>query len=336
MHHDLYHDAAHAHLASLLRRHPGVEPILKTAQFEDDPSEIQQGAFAWGSERLYPIHTLPHAIVSHLYATNDPGVPQHAREKIAEALNAYGLDLSLVAPVVEKVASAPEDYLFPETQTYPVRSAPEVKMAEERLLAQAERLALPARVAVFHKLAQAAERHDVTLQPAAQAWGMAALSNPARVLDGLAARAHLAKSAELRTAYSDAAQGLRAEPRVLRNFEARVKLASTLMKLDTLAELTPLYGRKIPDPLHTVFNTAMKVGAAPIDLGGEAFDLMDLLALPSDFFAQALGPEIVGEIAPGGQLDPGQLAAILPTLPMELKRVLSSSLRSAGIKSVGV
>lgn len=336
MTHDIYHDAAHARLQHLVQMHPGVEPLLKEAEFEDDPSGLPTTAFAMGVQRRLPIHTREHAVVSHLYASADPGVPEHAREKIAEALEAYGVSKEALQPVEVKVAESDDDYVFPENKTYPVRNAAEVKTAEQRLLDQADRLPLPPRVAAFHKLAQAAERHGVTLQPAAQAWGMAALANPGAVLDGLAARAHLAKTAEAKGAYGEAAAALRQQPLALRSFDARVKLASLLMKLDKAAGLDPLYGRKLPDPLHTVFNTPMKVGAQMIDIGGAAYDLMDLLALPTSFFAQTLGPEVVGEIAPGGQLDPSKLAAVLPTLPADLMRVLGESLRSAGVKSSAV
>lgn len=334
--HDIYHDAAHARLRHLVARHPGVEPLLKEAEFEDDPSGLPATAFAWPAQRRYPVHTAEHAVVSHLYANDDARAPEHVRAKIAEALEAYGVSKGALDPREEKVAESDDDYIFPESRTYPVRSAAEVKTAEQRLLDQVERLPLPPRVAAFHKLAQAAERHGVTLQPAAQAWGMAALANPGVVLDGLAARAHLAKTAEAKGAYGDAAAALREQPHALRSFDARVKLASLLLKLDKTAGIDALYGRKIPDPLHTVFNTPMKVGAQMIDIGGGAYDLMDLVALPPDFFAQVLGPEVVGEIAPGGQIDPSKLAAVLPTLPSDLMRVLGSALRSAGVKSAAV
>lgn len=333
---DIYHDAAHAHLRHLVARHPGVEPILKTAEFEDDPSDLPGTAFAWPTQRRYPIHTAAHAVVSHLYVGANPQAPAFVRGKVAEALEAYGVPQEALVRVTEKVAESDEDFLFPESHTYPVRGPREVKMAEARLLEQADRLALPARVAAFHKLAQAAERHGVTLQPAAQAWGMSALANPGVVLDGLAARAHLAKTAEVRDAYERAATALRQEPTALRSFDARVKLASLLLKLDKTAGVDAHYGRKIPDPLHTVFNTPMKVSAQMIDIGGGAYDLQDLVAFPPDFYADSLGPEVVREIAPGGQMDAAKLAAVLPTLPMELKRVLGETLRSAGVRRAAV
>jgi hypothetical protein len=44
------------------------------------------------------------------------------------------------------------------------------------------------------------------------------------------------------------------------------------------------------------------------------------------FWEDALGPDIVAEIAPNGQLDPEALAQILPTLPQDLKNTLTTQL----------
>ena len=333
---DIYHDTAHAHLRYLVTRRPGVEPLIKEAEFEDDPSGLPDTAFAWGTQRRYPIHTPEHAIVSSLYADANPQAPAHVRAKIAEALRAYDVPQTALAVAAEKVAESDDDYIFNAPRSYPVRNQREVKLAEQRLLDQADRLTLPAKAAAFHKLAQAAERHGVELQPAAQAWGMAALSDPGKVLDGLAARAYLAKTGEAKTTYQEMAAALRRQPIALRSFEARVKTASLLMKVDAAAGLEGAYGKRIPDPLHTVFNEPMKLGSQMIPIGGTAYDVMDLIGLPAEFYAQALGPEVVGEIAPGGQVDPARLGAVLPTLPEDMKRVLGESLRSAGVKSSSV
>jgi hypothetical protein len=115
-----------------------------------------------------------------------------------------------------------------------------------------------------------------------------------------------------------------------------VKLAQVLLGADRHSGLDKTWDDKIPDPFHTVFNTAVKTGAQLVDLGSGVFDLQALSALPSTFYADALGPEIVGQIAPGGQMDPDQLSAILPTLPADMKASLIHSLASAGLKPMAV
>ena len=334
---DLYHDAAHAILKSQLDNRPAAQDFLKTASFEDGPDNIAPTAFAWPGQRAFPVHTPQHAVVSKLYAEKCASeLPPFVMASIDAALSAYGVPPELLAPETPKLAAErPEDFLF-EDNTYPVRHAGEVKIAEARLLAQADKLPLERRVGVFHKLASAAERHGVTLLPASQSWGLAALSNPGIVIDNLAARAHMAKTAELKAPYVHAAEALRGNPTALRDFGARVKLASVMLAADKAAGLDAEYGKRLPDPMHAVFNHAVKLGAQMVDLGGNAFDLMDLVALPTSFWKDALGPEFVGQIAPGGQVSPEELVAVLPTLPADMKSVLAQALHSTGLKPSGV
>lgn len=334
---DLYHDAAHATLKAQVADRPGAQDFLKTAQFEDSPDEIPATAFAWPAQRAFPIHTPQHAVVSALYAEKCASeLPPPVLEAIKTALFAYGVSGEVFARAQPKLAEEdPRDYLFTDG-TYPVRHAGEVKIAEARLLAQADRLPLESRVQVFHKLAVAADRHGVTLLPASQGWGLAALSNPGVVMENLAARSHLAKTAELKEPYLRAAESLRSNPTALREFGARVKMASAMLAADKAAGLEAEYGKRLPDPMHAVFNHAIKLGAQMVDLGGNAFDLMDLVAMPLSFWSDALGPEFTGQIAPGGQVNPEEIINILPTLPADLKSVLAQALHSAGVQPSGV
>lgn len=330
---DLYSDTAHATIRRLVQERPGAAGLLKEAQFEDSRDEIPPAAFAWPERRLFPVHTPGHAIVSHLYA-EDQGAPPPVRAKIAEALAAYAVPLAELAPVQAKVA-APEECLF-DDGSYPVRTAEEVAYAQARLLPQAERLPLEDRVAAFHKLACVAERFGVELDPLAQAWGMSAFSNVARVQEGLTGRYHLAKTAEHKRVYVALSEALAEDPRQLRDYAARVKLASVILKTDAAAGITGAYGKKILDPLRTVFNTPVKTGAQLVSLGDDAYDVTSLAALPQTFYADALGPEVLSEIAPGGQLDPDQLGAVLPTLPADMLRQFKQALASAGVAPTGI
>lgn len=330
---DLYSDTAHAQIRRLVNERPGAVGFLKEAQFEDARDEIPGHAFAWPERQLFPVHTPGHAVVSHLYA-EDQGAPELVRAKIAQALLAYGVPVDELAPQGTKTA-APEECLFPDG-TYPVRTAEEVAYAQGRLLDQAERLPLEARVEAFHKLASVADRHGVDLHPLAQGWGMAAFSNVAKVQEGLTGRYHLAKTAEHKSAYVELSAALAEDPRQLRDYDARVKLASVLLKTDVAAGITGAYGKKIPDPLLTVFNTPVKTGAQLVSLGNDAYDLASLASLPTSFYSDALGPEVLSEIAPGGQMNPEQLAAILPTLPADMLRILQQALASAGVAPTGI
>jgi len=333
---DLYHDTAHATLGRLIQSHPGSTEMLKTAEFEDDPSAIPDGAFAWGAERMFPVHTPEHAIVSALYVREQPQVPSHVRAKIAEALEAYGVPEEVMRPHEVKVAADPQDFLFPETGTYPVRSPEEVKTAEQRMMEEAWKLPLEERVKVFNKLASAAERHGVTLKPVAQGWGLAAYSAPEKVLEAVIGRTQIVKSAEDRVPYETISEVIRKDPFSLRDYNARVKLASTLMTLDKKAGIEGTWNRKVPDPILSVFNRPAKVGARMVVLGSESYAIEQLAGLPASFWADAVGPEMVSEIAPGGQVNPDTLSDILPTLPAPMLQSVVRSLHAAGIKPSGV
>lgn len=330
--HDLYNDTAHAYIRFLANKYPGVQPLLKVAEFEDSREEIPKTAFAWPGRGLFPVHTPAHAVVSALYA-HEQGAPAFVQEKIAEALAAYGVPDEVFAREVEKVASS--ETLF-EDGTYPVGSPDEVLHAQARLLSQADRLPLDQRVEVFHKLAMAATSVGVDLHPISQAWGLAAYSNPQKVMEGLEARAQLAKTAEIKQTYRELADSLQEKPLQLRDYDTRVKLASTLMDLDKVAEITSHYDRRIPDPLCTVFNTHVKLGAQVVNLGTDAYDLSSLVALPTSFYADTLGPEILSEIAPGGQINPEAVEAILPTLPADMLKHFQQGLASAGVAPLGI
>lgn len=333
---DLYNDTAHADLKRLVALHPGAHEMLKTAEFEDDPGLIPETAFAWGSRRLYPVHTAEHAVVSALYAREDPTVPPHVRAKIAEALEAYAVPEEVLRKHEVKVASAPGDFLFPEEETYPVRDAGEVKTAEARMMEEAWKLPLERRVEVFHKLATAADRHGVTLGPVAQGWGLASFSAPEKVLEGVTARAFLVKDAEAKVPYEVICASIRSDPGALRDHASRVKLASTLLNLDKRSGIEALWNKRVPDPVLTVFNRPAKVGAQMVVLGPESYDIQSLAGLPSTFWSDALGPEVVGEIAPGGQVNPDRLMDILPTLPAPMMQSLTQSLHAAGVRPTGV
>lgn len=165
---------------------------------------------------------------------------------------------------------------------------------------------------------------------------MAAHCDPQHLLEAVEARAALCKTAEVKTAYREIANGIYDDPTALRQYAVRTKLAQTLFDLDTKAGLDAAYERVIPDPLCSVFNRPTKLGEQLIHLGSNTYDFTRLLGLPATFYGDALGPEVVSEIAPGGVLDPEKLQAILPTLPADMMGNLEQGLRSAGVSPTGL
>jgi hypothetical protein len=92
--------------------------------------------------------------------------------------------------------------------------------------------------------------------------------------------------------------------------------------VDKLAGLGKHYDKKIPDPIQTVFNTE-KLAEEMIDLGGgREVALSKLAALPSTFWEDVIGADMAKEVTTGGNVDASKLAAVIPTLPLDLKIIL--------------
>jgi hypothetical protein len=102
-------------------------------------------------------------------------------------------------------------------------------------------------------------------------------------------------------------------------------LAQLISDLDQRAGLTPYYGKKLPDPIQTVFNTD-KLPRNFVKVGSALQNTALLQSLPLSFWEDTLGPDIAKEIAPTGTVDMTMLAQILPTLPADLKAALETQL----------
>ena len=116
-------------------------------------------------------------------------------------------------------------------------------------------------------------------------------------------RASLAPDGEIKAAFTKMSQAVSQDRRGLRDQTTRVKLASAIGDLDTLAGFDKLYDRKLPDPVATVFNSSVKIAANMMDLGGRLADSAKVASLPASFFSDALGADVLSEIAPGGRVD---------------------------------
>jgi hypothetical protein len=345
---DLYNDPGHSTLQMLFHRHPGAYDLVKHASFEDRRDQIPASAFAWPDRSSFPVHTPEHAVVSYLYAKHGaeqtkiasegrrvPLVPKEVVAEIEEALDAYGIPVDYLAPVEEKVAEFdPDECIFPEERLYPVRDAEEVKVAEERLLEQYRRMRPETRANAFAKLAEAAERHDVSLKPESLKWSGLAVTDRQKLAETLASRATMAKQAEVKEAFNKMARAVIEDRAGLRDQVTRVKLAEAIGDLDAMAGFDKHYDRRVPDPVAAVFNSTVKLAANMLDLGGQLVDTAKLASLPTSFFSDALGPDVVSEIASGGRVDAQKVAEVINTLPADMKQDLARHLKAAGVPVV--
>jgi hypothetical protein len=336
--HDIYHDPGHGRLAHLLLAHPAVAERVKTAEFEDDVEDLPKTAFAWPAKDLFPIHTPEHAILSFLYAKTAAAraVPPPVMAEIKTALDMYGVDPMSLEAVEEKIAElAPDECLFPEARSYPVRDAEEVKLAEQNLHQQFTRLLPVERVQAFGRLVKAAEDFGVRLQPLSYKYAGLTSTDSRSLRDALRARAGAVKDPEAKLAYMRLADSTTVSRKALRDRDIQIKLAEAIGTLDEKHGLIPFYDRALPDPMQTVFNTEKVAMGSMVDLAGVQVPVEALGSMDPKLFSDLLGPEVLREIAPNGQIEPDLAVQVLNTLPADLKRQLGQGLVQAGIGHAG-
>lgn len=341
---DLYADPGHSLLRHLFDRHPDAAPLVKGAEFEDRREQIPHTAFAWPERQLFPVHSPEHAVVSYLYAKHGaaqtkiaaagrviPLVPPAVVASIEEALDAYGVPRDKLAAVEEKVAALrDEDCLFSDTKAYPVRNPTEIKTAEARLLEQIRKLRPETRAEVFGKLASAAAAHGVELRPESYRWAGEAATDPHALASTLEVRAMLSSDPAVKEDFGKLAEAVLSDRKGLRDRTTRIKIASAINDLDRRGGLARHYDRKIPDPVASVFN-AEKIASGALDLGGSFVEPQHLERLPTSFYSDALGSDVLREIAPGGRLDAQKVAEVVCTLPADMKADFARQLRAAGV-----
>ena len=328
---DQYHgDPTLTRLFAALEDRPEAFAAIKTASFESGAS-LPLGAYAWPDAERYPVHTREDTIASLAYRAKYAGaVPRYVDEVLADAAEAYGIDPSMFAPDLSKTASetprAPVQYAVPSMERLPLGSAEQVKVAQEVLLRDGLR-ALPFEECVqsFGKVAAAAGQYGVTLSPEAAAYAAQNGCNTYLLRDRVGMRAARTKVAAAREAYDALDEALSRQPARILDQGALVKLASRLHELDEMAGLTGDYGRKIFDPMKSVFNDpTVKIGGEMIDVAGKAVPLDTLMGLPSTTWEDLDAPEM-GKIAESG--DAGQFKTVFATLPRDIKMVLAGQLR---------
>lgn len=325
---DQFHDPVLGTLAKIASERPQLASAMMS--FDIDPSELDvlpDDAFAWPEKRAYPVHSREHAALSRAYRDSVGGkVPAHVDAAIKEALDVYGIDEALFVRTKVAVAAPPDDasnYLLPDIKRLRVTEAGHVKTAADRLIQQGDRLSPGHRVLAGARLVEKAAFFGVRVSDEVRKMaGLVATSTPV-LADWLDARSQ-ATSVEFRDGYAKLASEVRRMPDELRDRGIQARLASAIEELDELSGLDRQWGRRIPDPHASVFNTT-KVAGPGVTLAGRFIPMERMAAYPTSFYADALGPDIVREATNSiGQLDVEKLSAVLGTLPVDMQRVLVS------------
>jgi len=100
-----------------------AERLEKVASVKiEDPADLTKEAFAWPDEKLFPIYSPSHALLSSVYLEGNDDVPGFVKEACEEACALFGLDIDIGS--LQKTASeeslAPSDFLLPAMGKLPV------------------------------------------------------------------------------------------------------------------------------------------------------------------------------------------------------------------------
>lgn len=326
---DQLRDPALARLVRLVANRPKVAELVKEADILPEELEtLPDEAFAWPEKRAFPLHSKEHAAMSRLYREDYRGdVPGHVDARIKEACDVYGLDEGLFERTkIAAVQDDPEDYLLPDLKRLPCKTAEQVKLAEEKLVAGYKKLSVEHRAMACRRLVDKAAAFNVQLHPLMHKLAGFTVTSTATLTTWLEARKEAAP-VEFKDAFQKLADATKKLPREIRNRADQVKLAEVISELDQKAGLARHYDRRLPDPLQTVFNTE-KVAGSGVDLNGKFVPMARLASYPSSFYGDVLGDDLVREASDGrGGIDPHKLAAILETLPRDMKGILAQHMR---------
>ncbi len=314
-------DPVYAHLHLLTKQFPLAREMLKTASFETAKSQTEylpDSAFAWEEERRFPIHTREDALASIFYRSKvASAVPVYVDTKLSIAQAVYKLDASIFSPM--KTASEKEEsWALPDNKRLPLNNVSQIKMAEEVLHRDYLLLSLEKRAEAFSNLYFAATKHDVSLKPLSMKMAGVTIGNPKTIRDWLEARAEAAPNALHKAAYTKLAAAVDTIKTPIQERPSLVKLAATIAEIDKQAGLDKFYGRKLPDPLLTVFNTE-KIAETTCDVAGAIVPASTLMQLPEQVWQQVDAPELAA-IAQSG--DEEQFQQIFATMPLDVKTAL--------------
>lgn len=328
---DQYSDPSFGYLVRQVSQMPEIEPFIKNASIEPgDTDTLPDTAFAWPSQRKYPIHSAEQAALSYAYSKLASALPDEVVASLETALEVYDIPKAAFEVKAVKQASTPaDDYLLPDLRLFPVTNAGEVKYAQERIVEQLGKLDVAHRATACHNLVKKADHFGVPLHPEVLKTAGLVVSDTRQTQDWLEARSaalpvdqHLYK-----VAYEKLAEELKYHPPESKDRAGLLKLASVIAELDERSGVDKHYDRRIMDPLKSVFNTT-KIAADTVDLAGTMVPVKKLTALPPSFWEDLGGKELRDELCPGGKMDPSHVATVVETLPLDLKVALKSQIRA--------
>lgn len=319
---DHYHgDPTLTKLMAILDDRPEALSAVKCASFDPETADhLPNSAFAWEEQRRYPMHTREDVIASIAYRTKFAGaVPRVVDQRLSLAAEAFGVRPDMFRAQTVKQASAETTipYALPQHGRLPLGDRSQIKVAAEVLHRDGATLPLAERVEAYVKVAAALTAHGMAVDPDVGCYAGLNSCNTQMLRDRIGMRAATTKVAALVNAYDTLDNAFAHMPPVIHDRPTLLKLASRIEELDRAADIQEHYGRKIFDPMKTVFNSGEKLAAPMGD------NTARLMALPPHVWQQVDVPEMAAIVESG---DEAQFRQIYATLPLDVKMQLEGQL----------
>jgi len=339
---DFYSDTGNTLLASI-NKLKELPDFVKQAAIVDKDS-IPDKFFALPEKRAFPISDPATTYISFGYwlfnqnkmSDMEKNAAKVGLVKAAEffGISKYILDLAKSYQKnknhvqCEKIAN---DYGLPEKKAYPLHTEDHVNMAIDSFPIHHRNYDIAERQQIAKKIMEKASNFNIPVRT--QVIVKYATASPMSRTDlaavNIAGRAMFTDNLQAQHLYHKLGRAL------IGNLNGQEGLYKVARVLESLDDHFGLNGGQngFPDAFSTMFNMNEKmaveaVETVPINIAGDAFTLRDLIALPADFYEEALGEDFAQAIIDdSGKVSPGKLASILPTLPMPEKNILVRYLR---------
>ena len=315
---DQNNDTTFSKLREVLKDFPQIKPYIKTASVgEEVRSSLNTAAFADRVNRRFPVNSAADTILSKAYAIKVANLADGVMDEIDTALEMYNVDTNLFTRSKVAQAKSAPNYLLEDQKKWDLQKNTSIKLAEQALFRNKNKLAPKTLSTASLKLIKEARARGEEVSTSTLKYAGLVQCDAKSTRDWLEARAHKATNANISNAFTKLSS-------VMANVDNSVsrddliKVSSAISKLDKLAGFTKYYGRNLPDPVETVFNT--KTAMQPtLSLGGKDIPLEKLMSVSPESYGDILGSDIVDEITEGGEIAPDKLSAILDTLPKDMK-----------------
>jgi hypothetical protein len=308
----------------IVAERPALASMVKSASVGDEVRDgLPMSAFADPARREFPVHSAEHALLSRAYAEKVGSVSEPILRRINDAMTVFGVQLpSLEFRKVAEVETP--DYLLPHTEQFPVYADTSLKLAYDAIARNSRKLAPTSLATAATKLVKHAAARDEDLPIGAYQWAGLVPCDREKAAEWIEARGPASNHPHGFDAYPKVAALVRALPFNTERGEL-TKIAEVIGDLDKVFGLNKHYGKSLPDPLQTVFNTKEAMGAM-VDLGGTPVPLATLVKQSPEFYGDLLGPDVVEEISADGIIDPSKIQEIFPTLPRDMHHQLKQKL----------